>query len=296
MAIAYGICDDPARRDAVLGHIEAQMQKEKLFFWPLCFYSYKEGEAHPSQYPFPTYENGDIFLGWGEVAVRAYARYDPAVALRCIKNVLDRYARDGLAFQRYLRRSQAGAGGDILSNMASPVVGLYRNIYGIQPKWNRLYLEPHLTKELGGTQLRYWLRGRWHTIDLSPERYRIAVNGFSLSEARACGVSVKGDSLEYFCGQRKTPSMRVTRSAAAPLEIRIEAWPSAGDGIRKWSARCAKGEATARHTLYDVAPKTEYKLSRNAAHAETVRSDAEGRITIECRVSDARPQTFELKL
>jgi len=78
--------------------------------------------------------------------------------VRCVKNVLNQYAKDGLAFQRYLRKTQTGEGNDILSNMASPLVGLYRNIYGIQPKWNRLYLEPHLTPELGGTTLNYWLR------------------------------------------------------------------------------------------------------------------------------------------
>lgn len=295
MAIAYGICEDPARRDTVLAHVEAQMQKEKLFFWPLCFYSYQEAEAHPSQYPFPTYENGDIFLGWGEVAVRAYAQYDPAVAVRCIKNVLDRYARDGLAFQRYLRKSQVGEGGDILSNMASPVVGLYRNIYGVQPKWNRLYLEPHLTQELRGTELRYWLRDQWYAIDLSPDRYRIAVNDFSLSETKAFGLSVQGNSLEYFCGRRNTPSMSVTRSAAVPLEIRIEAWPHAGAGIRKWAVTCAKGEAVVRCLLFDLDSNTTYNVFRNAAHTETVRSDTEGGIIIECRLSDARSQTFELK-
>jgi hypothetical protein len=176
------------------------------------------------------------------------------------------------------------------------VVGLYRNIYGIQPKWNRLYQEPHLTKELAGTQLRYWLRDQWHTIELSPGRHRIAVNNFSLSEAWACGVSVNGDTLEYFYGQRKTPSMSVTRSAGAPLEIRIEAWPPAGAGTRKWITTCAKGEATARHVVCDVAPNTPYYLSRNATHIETVRSDAEGRITVECRVGDASPQAFELRL
>ncbi len=101
--------------------------------------------------------------------------------------------------------------------------------------------------------------------------------------------------MDYFCGPRKTPSMSVTRSTAAPLEIRIEAWPPGGTGIRKWIVTCAKGEATARHTLCDLAPKSEYKLSGNAARTETVRSDAEGRIAIECRVSDARPQTFEIK-
>lgn len=61
MAIAYGICDDDARRNTILDNIETQMQKEKLFFWPLCLYSYKEGEGNDWQFPFPNYENGDIF-------------------------------------------------------------------------------------------------------------------------------------------------------------------------------------------------------------------------------------------
>jgi hypothetical protein len=43
MAIAYGICDDSVRIKTILDDIEAQMQKEQLFFWPLCMYSYNEG-------------------------------------------------------------------------------------------------------------------------------------------------------------------------------------------------------------------------------------------------------------
>ena len=209
--------------------------------------------------------------------------------------ILDRYAQDGLAFQRYLRRSQAGAGGDILSNMASPVVGLYRNIYGIQPKWNRLYLEPHLTRELAGTRLRYWLRDQWYTLDPSPERYRIEVNGFSVNETRPFGIHVKGDSLEYFCGQRKTPSMKVTRPAAAPLDLSVEAWSPAGAAIHRWTTSCARKGTPVTHALYDLPPSTEYKVHRNGAQAEVVRSDAVGRVVVECKASDEGPQTFELR-
>ena len=86
MAIAYGICDDPARRAAILDQIEEQMQREKLFIWPLCMSSYQPDEGGGG--PFPTYENGDIFLGWGELGTRAYAHYKPAIAVRCVKNVL----------------------------------------------------------------------------------------------------------------------------------------------------------------------------------------------------------------
>ena len=170
MAIAYGLCDDRGRRDAILAQTEAAMQKERLFFWPTCIYSFQKDELkNEGQWPFPGYENGDIFLSWGEVAVRAYAPYDPSLAVRYVKNVLDQYQKDGLAFQCYLRKTQRGQGNDILSGNALPMVGLYRDIYGIQPKWNRLYLEPHLVSELNGTQLKYWLRGQRYTIDLSTQ-------------------------------------------------------------------------------------------------------------------------------
>ena len=79
MAIAYGLCDDPVRTRVILGRIEAEMESEKLFFWPVCMYSYEEGEGLHWQWPFPMYENGDIFLTLGEVGVRAYANVDPRI-------------------------------------------------------------------------------------------------------------------------------------------------------------------------------------------------------------------------
>ena len=180
-----------------------------------------------------------------------------------MKNVLDQYDKDGLAFQRYLRKSQRGEGGDILANNANPIVGLYRNIYGIQPKWNRLYLDPHLTPELDGTQLKYWLRDQWYTVDLSTHRCRIAVNDFAVSDRRAFGVNVKGDTAEYFSGDRKSPSLAVTRSAAVPVEIYVVAWPIAG--VRKWTETFARAQTSARHVVSDLAPATAFGLSRNGA-------------------------------
>ena len=126
------------------------MQKENLFFWPLCMYSYNKGEGNDWQFPFPNYENGDIFLSWGSVAVKAYASYKPELALKYVKNVLAQYAKDGLAFQRYGRVKQDGLGDDILSGNSLSVVGLYQAIYGINPLYNRFYLDPHITEELCG--------------------------------------------------------------------------------------------------------------------------------------------------
>ena len=54
MAIAYGLCDDHQRRDAILAQIEAAMQKERLFFWPACIYPYQQGRVvKPRPMAFP---------------------------------------------------------------------------------------------------------------------------------------------------------------------------------------------------------------------------------------------------
>ena len=166
-AIAYGLCDDARRREAILQRMEAEMQKENLFFWPLNFFPYEEGDGHAVNFPYPKYENGDLFLSWGELAVRAYAKTEPDIAIKYIKNVLARYEADGLSYQRYERKTQRGAGEDILAGNCMPVVGLYRDIYGIQPKHNRLYLEPHLTPELNGTRINYRLRDQSYAIHLN---------------------------------------------------------------------------------------------------------------------------------
>ena len=63
------------------------------------------------QFPFPHYENGDLFLSWGGVGVESYAKVNPDLALKYVENVLKQYDKDGLAFQRYARINQEGAGG-----------------------------------------------------------------------------------------------------------------------------------------------------------------------------------------
>ncbi len=291
LAIACGLCDDSARRAAVLDQIEAQMQRENLSFWPLCMSSYRQEEG--GGWPFPSYENGDIFLAWGELGIRAYVEHRPEVAVRIVRNVIDRYRRDGLAFQRYLRRSQTGEGGDILSNMASPIVGLYRDIYGIQPKWNRLRLDPHLTPELSGTQLKYWLRGQNYTIDLKIGDYGVTVDKFTVRDKKAFAVDAKGDTLSYFNGTRKTPSMTLVRSGAAPLEIRIDTWPAEQNGVRKWTESGGRAASDVRHVVADLPPRTRWTLSCDGKYSETLLSDEEGRIVF-IQSDSTAPAVLEL--
>jgi hypothetical protein len=224
MAIAYGICDDTTRTKTILDDIEMQMQKENLFFWPICLFSYAAGEGNDWQFPFPNYENGDIFLSWGSVAVKAYASYKPELALKYVKNVLAQYAKDGLAFQRYGRARQDGLGDDILSGNSLSVVGLYQAIYGINPRYNRFYLDPHITKELAGTQVKYNYRNQQLAIDLDMGKYAVSNSRFRIISKTGFGFFSADKELLYFSGNTSKASLKVATMSNSKLALDIKTW------------------------------------------------------------------------
>ena len=244
MAIAYGICDDSSRTKTILDDIEAQMQKEQLFFWPLCMYSYAKGEGNDWQFPFPNYENGDIFLSWGSVAVKAYASYKPELALKYVQNVLNQYAKDGLAFQRYGRVKQDGLGDDILSGNSLSVVGLYQAIYGINPLYNHFYLEPHITEALNGTQLKYNYRNRQLLIDLHQNNYAVSDDQFTIRCNTNFGFYHTGNSLLYFNKHDDTASLQMTTGTKQKVALDIQSWNAKE---MQWKQSVASPVATTIH-------------------------------------------------
>jgi hypothetical protein len=219
MAIVYGICDDTTRRKAILDKIEEQTSRENLFFWPVCLYPYAVGEGNDWQFPFPAYENGDIFLSWGSIGVEAYAGYKPDLALKYVDNVLSRYGKDGLAFQRYGRINQDGLGDDILSGNSLAMVGLYKSIYGINPLYNRLYLNPHLPQKLSGTELIYNFRHDKLKIGLAIDNYSVSNTRFKVSSKKDFGFYSVKDELYYFNGRDDSFSLRALTKGSVSIEI-----------------------------------------------------------------------------
>ncbi len=236
MAIAYGICDDKSRIDSILSRIEALMQKEKLFMWPISFFPYQPDEGYTVNYPFPNYENGDIFLAWGEVGIRAYQDFDPSIPIKYITNVLNQYEKDGLAFQRYDRTKQEGVGDDILANNSLPVVGLYRDIYGIQPRHNRLYLDPHMTPQLNGTVINYRLRDQDYLIELAVKNYSASINYFTINSAENFSINNEENKIFYYSGKNRMPSMVLTRDKQSGLIIRFNSHDKNNREVLSWKA------------------------------------------------------------
>lgn len=259
LSIGYGICDDSARKDSILDSMEELMEKEKLFVWPSCFFPYEDNTGlNYINYPYPNYENGDLFLAWAELGTRCYAEKKPEIALKYIRNVINQYEVDGLAYQRYTRIKQTGVGDDILSNNVMAVVGLYRNIYGVQPQYNRLYLEPHLTTELNGTQLKYWLRNQNYTINLSKEKYSISVNSFTISDKNPFAINCEKNVVKYYNGKNDFFSLQIT--SERPCSIDILLWEE--DNL-SWKECGDNSKNKIYHEIHHLKPKGSYQILVN---------------------------------
>jgi hypothetical protein len=280
MAIGYGICDDKNRTKKILDNIETQMKKEQLFFWPICLYSYQAGDGNDWQFPFPNYENGDIFLSWGALGVKAYASYKPALALQYVKNVLAQYAKDGLAFQRYGRVKQDGLGDDILSGNSLSVVGLYQAIYGINPMHNRFYLNPHITEELNGTIIKYNFRNQKLAINLSINKYAVSNNQYKIIAKNNFGFYSTNKELLFFNKDNSTAALKVTTMANSNLTVDIKQWDV---DTMLWSQTST--DATAKKLVYQVNELKQgnyYTILINGKILKRIKSNANGAIIFEC--------------
>lgn len=225
-AVAFGLCDDPERKAQLLNQIEQRTAAERLFHWPLCFESFKREEVHQNNWPFPKYENGDIFPTWGYLGVRAYANYDKTIALKYIRNILKQYNSDGLSSQRYSRETQKGLGEDILAGISTTVTGLYRDIYGVRPKWNRMGLEPNMMAELDGTKFSYNLRDTIYQVELNANRYLLSTVQFSVSSDIAFGASQQNGCLNIFIGNSDQRVLSVKNLSGKQNQVILKKLPN----------------------------------------------------------------------
>lgn len=222
--IAFNLCDDKKRIAQILDQIEKRSTAENLFHWPLCFDSFKREEVESGNWPFPRYENGDIFPTWGYLGVRAYAGYNKETALKYIRNLLAQYKKDGLSSQRYSRETQLGLGSDILAGICTSVTALYRDIYGIRPKWNRMGLEPNMLKNLNGTVFNYTLRNTVYQVILNTNDYELRNDNFSVKSKEAFGASFKNKELAVFPHNKEQVILKLKGDSVLPISVELNSY------------------------------------------------------------------------
>ena len=140
------------------------------------------------------------------------------------------------------------------------IVGLYRDIYGVQPKPNRLYLEAHLTSELNGTKLRYSLRGQLYEINLNTEGCAITVGGCTLRDSHPFGINATATGVQYFSGTNSDWAMSISRPRDQPLTVQIESWPFASESPRDWTETAPQAKDATLHVVSHLRPNQIYQL------------------------------------
>ncbi len=287
-AIAFGICDDEQRIDTVLGHIEQRMEAEDLFHWPLCFDSFEREEVHDNNWPFPRYENGDIFPTWGYLGIRSYVKYNKSLALKYIRNMLAQYRRDGLSSQRYSRIDQKGLGTDILAGISTTVTALYSDMYGIRPKWNRLGLEPNLVADLNGTHFTYSLRDTVYKVLLNADAYELRTSEYSVKSTQAFGVGKLGKDIVYYPGNKESNRLVMHADRGGFADLSVTRWES---GVFQWSVG---NKHKGGFTIRGLKPQVRYRLITNHGQKELVVGN-DGTLSIPTPRTGSPTRQYELR-
>ncbi len=287
-AIAFGICDNQKRIDTILSNIEERTAAENLFHWPLVFDSFKKEEVHANNWPFPRYENGDIFPTWGYLGIRSYVKYNKNLALKYIRNILTQYRKDGLSSQRYSRTDQKGQGTDILSGISTTVTALYSDIYGIQPKWNRMGLVPNLIPELNGTEFNYTLRGTRYNIKLRMNEYHLSTADFHVQSSQAFGVAQSGLNLSYYPENKEDIILVQFGNKPAFNDLQVTLWKndhyqwvSTGKHIKKFEIRGLAPAAS--YELQVGGKKSVLTVSSSGILSITAAQEGSGQYTLHAR-------------
>jgi hypothetical protein len=278
--IAFGLCDDRERISIILDEIEKRTTNENLFHWPLCFDSYKREEVHINNWPFPKYENGDIFPTWGYMGIRAYAGYDKGIALKYIRNILEQYNKDGLSSQRYSRETQLGLGSDILAGICTSVTALYRDIYGIRPKWNRMGVEPNMVKALNGTEFDYTLRNTVYRLKLNVNDYEMHTDHFSVKCKDAFGASFENNQFIFYPDNREEVVLKISGKTNGVIDLSLNKWMK-----KDISWKIASADEY-QFSLEGLHPATTYRLTINGKTVD-IDTDMDGKISFnhQCRKS-----------
>jgi hypothetical protein len=142
--------------------------------------------------------------------------------------------------------------------------------------YNRLYLEPHITPELAGTELRYKYQGKNLLINLNNDSYSVASNGYKITSKERFGFNIDGGQLTYFNRHSANAALQV--KSAQPVELSIKQWEN---GRLEWEQSVSKVTgALLTYTVHQLKPNADYLLSISQKSPQKLKSDAMGNLVV----------------
>ncbi|MGI8637636.1 MAG: hypothetical protein ACR2KZ_19735, partial [Segetibacter sp.] len=134
---------------------------------------------------------------------------------------------------------------------------LYQAIYGINPLYNRFYLNPHITSELAGTELKYNYQGQKLTIGLGMNQYSVANDKYKITAGEDFGFSGVGNQLAYFSGDNATASLIAKTDGSTKISLNIKNW---SDEEMAWTQ--SSSDKPTKNLVYTI-----NKLMRNSYYS-----------------------------
>lgn len=173
--IIFGMVDKQ-RAEIIMNEYTKFMAENNLSLFPTQRSAFDKSEM---LYPVPwkSFENGCIFIQQTYDMMGAYAKLgDAQKVLSMLKKATDLYSRDNLwstgAFNWDLSAINFGFSEPWMTSGARPAAGFYNFIIGIQPKYDKVIIDPCADASLNGIKVNYKLRGHEFTIVLNDKNTR----------------------------------------------------------------------------------------------------------------------------
>ena len=146
----------------------------------------------------------------------------------------------------------------------------------LQPQYNRLYLEPHLTEDLNNTIVRYNMRGTLYEINLRTDLFKISAHNFSISSSVAFGIDTDSTRLEYYEGKTRTPRLVFEKKGEG--EVNIDVLKKDTQGLPVWTVLSSANQAV-EQTVHGLNPGVEYHLYVDSEIMEDMRANTMGSLS-----------------
>jgi len=167
-----------------------------------------------------------------------------------------------------------GLGDDILAGISTSVTALYRDIYGIRPKWNRMGLEPNMSTMLNGTKFNYTNRNTIYNLELSVNDYLMSTAGFSIKSKESFGANKTGNVLTYYPHNDDVMLLKINAATNRSIDMEINSWDASGYA---WTITSPDKY---QFIVKGLVPDKSYQLSVNGV-IKNIRSKGDGSLSVE---------------
>ncbi len=144
-------------------------------------------------------------------------------------------------------------------------------------------MNPHITIQLAGTELKYDYQGQKLIIALDMNRYAVSNDRFKITSDKHFGFYAVSNQLSYFTGDKATASLVAKTDATSKLALDVKIWSAVEMGWTQTSTN--KGDRKLTYTINQLIPNTYFTITINGKARPPVKSNANGSVIFNHKTS-----------